>query len=174
MPALLAVSASEGINILTSTPSVLATLHDNIRVIRSTLEKVDQIEIASHPASAVIHIHLRTSTYSTSGNGLLLPTTPTKANVVSSGKLSNPSSLQPRDYVVSDWATEERVLQDVVDEALLQGVLLTRAKRLRGQESLEPRASIKIVATAALSKKDTEKAANVIKAAIIKVVGRRR
>jgi len=40
LPALLAVSASEGINILRNTPSILSTLQENIRAIRSILERV--------------------------------------------------------------------------------------------------------------------------------------
>ena len=69
---------------------------------------------------------------------------------------------------------EERILQDVVEEALSQGVLITRAKRLRGQELIEPRPSIRLAMTSALTKKDTEKALNVVKAALVKILGKRR
>lgn len=65
-------------------------------------------------------------------------------------------------------------MQDIVDEALAQGVMVTRAKRLRGQELNEIRPSIRLAISAALSKKDCEKAANVVKAAFVKVVGKRR
>lgn len=65
-------------------------------------------------------------------------------------------------------------MQEVVDEALAQGVLITRAKRLRGQEVVEPRPTIKLAVTAALSKKETEKAAQVIKNALVKVLGKRK
>src|SRR5216683_4989103 len=60
LPALLAVSASEGINILRNTPSILSTLQENIRAIRAILERVDCITIPSHPASPIIHLHVRT------------------------------------------------------------------------------------------------------------------
>jgi serine palmitoyltransferase len=66
------------------------------------------------------------------------------------------------------------LLQDVVEEALAQGVLITRSKTLRGQEIVEPRPSIRLAMTSALSKKDTEKAIGIVKAALVKVVGRRR
>ena len=69
---------------------------------------------------------------------------------------------------------EERILQDVVEEALSQGVLITRAKRLRGQELIEPRPSIRLAMTSALTKKDTEKALNVVKTALVKILGKRR
>ena len=62
VPALLAVSASEGINILRNTPSILSTLQENMRAIRSVLDRVDAITIPSHAASPIIHIHLRSAT----------------------------------------------------------------------------------------------------------------
>ncbi|KAG8987993.1 serine palmitoyltransferase component [Tulasnella sp. 427] len=171
IPALLAVCASEGINILTSTPSLLETLQDNIRAIRSVLEKVDLVEITSHPASAVVHVCIRRHGYSSAG-GLLAPGA---APQPSKHTKSNPTALlASKDYFEHDWRTEERLLQEVVEDALAQGVMITRAKRLRGQEPWEPRASLKLVATAALTRKECEKAAGVIKASLIKVLSRRR
>lgn len=55
-----------------------------------------------------------------------------------------------------------------------QGVWVTRAKRLRGQEIMEIRPGVKVCVTAALTRKESEKAAGVIKTAIGKVLGRRR
>ena len=52
--------------------------------------------------------------------------------------------------------------------------MITKAHRLRGQELLEVRPAIRLAITAALSRKDCEKAATVVKAALIKVLGRRR
>ena len=52
VPALLAVSASEGINILRNTPSILSTLQENVRAIRAVLDRVDAIlarRLADHP-----------------------------------------------------------------------------------------------------------------------------
>jgi serine palmitoyltransferase len=69
---------------------------------------------------------------------------------------------------------EERLLQEVVDDALVQGILITRAKRLRGQEMSEARPSIRLAISSALTKKECEKAANTIKASLIKVLGKRR
>ncbi|KAI0062481.1 serine palmitoyltransferase [Artomyces pyxidatus] len=162
VPALLAVSASEGINILRNTPSILSTLQENIYAMRAILDRVDCISIPSHPASPIIHIYVRYA----SPNTLQLPT--------SSGKPSNPSSVQPRDPPVFDIEAEEHLLQDVVDEALAQGVWVTRARRLRGQELLEARPSLRLAVSAALTKKECEKAANVVKAAAVKVLSRRK
>ena len=49
-----------------------------------------------------------------------------------------------------DIAGEERLLQDIVDEALAQGV--TRALQMRGQELVELQSSIHLAVTTALSK----------------------
>lgn len=89
-------------------------------------------------------------------------------------KTSNPQSVLPACPLQFDVEAEERVLQEVVDEALNQGVLITRAKRLRGQEVVEPRPTIKLAVTAALSRKDTEKAAQIVKHALVKVLAKRR
>ncbi|KAN0139446.1 Pyridoxal phosphate-dependent transferase [Lactarius tabidus] len=43
VPAILAVSASEGINILRNTPSIPSTLQENVRAIRAVLDRVEAI-----------------------------------------------------------------------------------------------------------------------------------
>ena len=155
VPALLAVSASEGINILRNTPSILSTLQENIRAIRAILERVDCITIPSHAASPIIHIHVRTQ-----------PPAAATAGSKSSSSNSAPPSF--------DIAVEERLLQDIVDEALAQGVWITRARRLRGQEVVEARPSIRLAVTSALSRKECERAAGVIKTAAVKVLAKRK
>ncbi|THH26523.1 hypothetical protein EUX98_g7669 [Antrodiella citrinella] len=169
MPAMLAVAGSEGINILRNTPSILTTLHENVRAIRAILDKVDAITIPSHPASATIHLHARIPSPTH-----LSPNAPPSPSLSSSGKLSNPLSVIPRDPPYYDYDLEEKLLQDVVDECLAQGVMVTRSKTLRKQELAEVRPSIRLAVTAALSRKDCEKAANVIKAACTKIIGKRR
>ena len=171
VPALLAVSASEGINILRNTPSILSTLQENIRAIRSILERVDCITIPSHAASPIIHIYLRnTTTVATHLHPLTLSAPVTTV----AAKPSNPASPEPRDAPTFDIAVEERLLQDIVDEALAQGVWITRARRLRGQEVVEARPSIRLAVTAALSRKECERAAGVVKAAAVKVLTKRK
>jgi serine palmitoyltransferase len=159
MPPLLAVSASEGINILRNTPSILSSLQDNVHVARAILDKVDCIAISSHPASPIIHLTVRPMSPAT-----LHPPSPTSIS---------PKSSSP-DPPNADIKQEERLLQEVVDEALAQGVMITRAKYLRGQEISEPRPSIRIATTSALTRKETEKAIGVVKAALVKVLSRRK
>lgn len=145
MPPLLATSGSEAISYLRNTPSVLTTLHDNVDTIRTVLEKTEGITLLGHRASPIIHFYLRNSPQH-------LTATPPSPN----------------------HEAEERVLQDIVDDALANGVLITRGKHLRSQEMIDPRPTIRIAATAALSKKDVEKATGIVKASIARVLARRR
>jgi serine palmitoyltransferase len=167
MPALLAVSASMAIGILTDQPSIFEALRENVQTVRSTLHGVEGIEILSHPVSAIIHIALKPCT---APSHLLLAPMQTS----SSGR-SNPASvISAKDAVTFDWRAEEKILQEVVDEALNAGVLITRAKKLRGQELVEVRPTIRLAITSALTKKETEKATAAVKSAFVKVLSRRR
>jgi serine palmitoyltransferase len=74
---------------------------------------------------------------------------------------------------MAEIESEEALLQEVVDETLRNGVLVTRARRLRGQERFEIRPSIKVCLTSALSRKEVEKAAGTLKTALAKVLKKR-
>ncbi|KZO99097.1 serine palmitoyltransferase [Calocera viscosa TUFC12733] len=167
MPALLAVGASEAIGVLRDNPGCLRELVENVRVVRGVLDRLECIEVPSHPASPLIHIYVRSGP--SQGSTLEVPTLAARK-----GGKSKTTSLEPAEPVTFDIETEERLLQDVVDEALAQGVLISRVKRLRGQEASEPRPSIKLAVSAGLTRKEVEKAAGIIRAALLKVLGRRR
>lgn len=156
---------------LTETPSIMATLQENVRAVRGVLEKVDCIVLPSHPASAIQHIYVKPTSPAS-----LLPPSPDmpKPKSSSHGSKSNPASVIPYDPVKFDLEEEERLLQQVVEDCLAQGVMITRAKHLSGQELVEPRPSIRLAVSAALSKKDCEKAASVIKSSLVKILGKRR
>src|SRR5258708_4576039 len=97
MPPLLATTASEGINALTSTPSILTNLHTNILAIRSVLDKLDCIFIPSHPHSPIIHVQVRLpSDPVVTGNGLLSPDAASSS--ATSKRTPNPASLSPRPH----------------------------------------------------------------------------
>ena len=57
-----------------------------------------------------------------------------------------------------------------MDEVLAQGMWITRARRLCGQDLVESRPSIRFAKMAALSRKEGERAAGVMKAAVTKVL----
>jgi serine palmitoyltransferase len=154
MPGLLATSASEGIRILRSTPSLLSTLQENVRAVRAVLDKTECIDVPSHSASPLIHIHIHAAL------------TPEPA--------LGPTQIAPPGPPPFDIASEDRLLQDIADECGAQGVLVVRAQRLRGQELVEARPSIRLAVSAALTRKECERAAQVIKAACVKVLGKRK
>lgn len=59
---------------------------------------------------------------------------------------SDPSSALVHVYMLSPPESielEEKLLQDVVEDCLSQGVLITRSARLRGQEEVENAPSLK-------------------------------
>lgn len=77
---------------------------------------------------------------------------------------------------------QQQLMQDIVDEALAQGVLTTRAKNLPAgvgatgsrQEIYVPVPAIKVCMTVGLSRKEVEKAGITIRHAITKVMTRKR
>ncbi|KAJ3105073.1 serine palmitoyltransferase component [Phlyctochytrium planicorne] len=65
---------------------------------------------------------------------------------------------------------EEKILQEVVDQCIKDGVLVTRAKYVIGQEPFLPDPSIRVCASSAHNKKESEKAGAVIRDALKKVL----
>jgi serine palmitoyltransferase len=182
MPALLAVSASEGISILRNQPSILSTLQENVRAVHAVLASIvgTLVWVPSHPASPIIHITIKTQS-PTSLSPTAVPLSVSHSSKSSSTK-SNPASIHPSPTSLSfsaaesvfDADAEEYILQEIVEECLGQGVWVTRAKRLKGQEMAERKPSIRIAVSAALTKKEVEKAAGVVKAACVKILARRK
>ncbi|RIA91604.1 serine palmitoyltransferase [Glomus cerebriforme] len=74
---------------------------------------------------------------------------------------------------VGDIQDKERCLQDIVDEVMNNGILLTRAKYVRFQELFDIEPSIRICISASFTKKEIEKAASIIKNAATKVLKNR-
>ncbi|KAK9469897.1 pyridoxal phosphate-dependent transferase [Lipomyces arxii] len=67
---------------------------------------------------------------------------------------------------------EDRLLQDVVDECVANGILITRNKTVQSQEVFPVEPSLKVIITTGLTKREIEKAATVVKAAISKVMAK--
>ena len=103
---------------LPNTPSILSTLQENVRTIRAVLDRVEAIKIPSHAASPIIHIHLPSATSS------------------ASAKAPNPATLATREAPSFDIASEERLLQDIVDDVLAQGLWVhSRSRDCVGRSS---------------------------------------
>ncbi|KAH9018459.1 hypothetical protein EDB84DRAFT_647926 [Lactarius hengduanensis] len=152
VPVLLAVSASEGIDILRNMPSILNTLQENVRATRAVLDCVEAITNPSRTASPIIHIHLRYA--------------PTRSASTSRSR----RTLRPLRRAMhrrSTWWVRSACYR-IVDEAPAQGLWTTRTRRLRGNELVEARPSTRLAVTAALSRKECERAADVIKAVVVK------
>jgi serine palmitoyltransferase len=145
MPAMLAVSASEAFRIIEQQPSIIKELAERSSSFRQvlshkSLEPFIYLESSDiNSPSPFFHIRIKES------------------------------FLQQLPLATVNRETEERLLQDVVDECALQGVLVTRAKYVYEQELNCPKASIKIHTTTGLTKKENDKAANIVKVAIIKI-----
>lgn len=148
IPAMLAVSASEAIKIIKSNPSQLTELSERGKTFRQVLTHKSlesYIELFSgDPENPAPFFHIRI-----------------KPSFLESHAIDTGDDISRDD--------EEYLLQDVVDECAYQGVLITRAKYVVDQERECPRPSIKINVTIGLSKKENEKAAGIVKTAIIKI-----
>ncbi|KAI8644539.1 pyridoxal phosphate-dependent transferase [Parasitella parasitica] len=148
MPAMLAVSASEAFRIIEQQPILLKELAERILSFRQVL---------SHK-SLDAYIYLESPDLDS----------PSPFFHIRAQKSFLDTQIQDNEDKVSREA-EERLLQDVVDECAYQGVLVTRAKYVYDQELRCPPPSIRISVTIGLSKKENDKAANVVKSAIVKV-----
>ena len=163
LPAMLATTSSHAISTLLSSPQLFTSLQSNTLLFRQILNKLEPLPLeipacdpSYTPAPATLH-----------------PPTPNKDALISIP--SHPASALIHVFLLDppgSMEEEERLLQDVVDELVASaGVLVTRARRLRGQETFEPEPSLKICLSSAFNRKEVEKAAQGLKAALIKVVG---
>ncbi|KAI9430383.1 hypothetical protein H4582DRAFT_2103885 [Lactarius indigo] len=141
-----AVSASEGINILRSKPPVLSMLQEDV------------ITIPSHPTSPIVHVHLRSVA---------------KPSASASARPPIPTTPVPRSAPSFDITGEESMLQDM-DIVYEVGVWTVRAPRLRGQELIAVHPIIQLAITTMLSHKECKRAVSVIKAAVTKVLAKRK
>ncbi|TYJ52495.1 hypothetical protein B9479_006889 [Cryptococcus floricola] len=148
LPALLATTASFGLTVLRE-GSALGTLQSNIALFRHQLLKLEPSPDEDHPNKDAL---------------ISIPSHPSSA-LIHIFLLHPPPTLD----------AEERLLQEIVDEALASsGVLVGRARRLRGQEVVESEPSLKVCVSAVWGRKEVERAGMGVRSAIQKVVGKRR
>jgi len=154
LPAILAVTASESIGILTTKEGEeqISLLLENAATLRSILDKSEYIETTSDYHSPIIHYRLHEATISNFGLG--------------------------------NFAEQDRVLQEIVDEVYLpwiyltqandHGVLIVRSHRIARQEAFACQPDFRTCVSSGHTKKEIEKAATVIRTAIARVFSRRR
>ncbi|WWC98666.1 hypothetical protein V866_005559 [Kwoniella sp. B9012] len=146
LPAMLATCASAAIDILKTQPNLMTSLQANITIFRQQLSKLE----AGGPGSEQKLISIPSDMNS---------------GLIHIFLLDPPESLED----------EELLLQDTVDEVSnTSNLLITRSRRLRSQEVFEPEPSLKICVSGYMSKKDVESAGKGLKAAIVKICGKKR
>ncbi|KAN0080538.1 Pyridoxal phosphate-dependent transferase [Elaphomyces granulatus] len=144
LPAMLATTASETLNLLQTNSDIVSQLRENIKVMWGQLDpRSDWIYCTSTPENPMMILVI-------------------KPEVVSSKRLS--------------FEDQQFLLQDAVDEALANGVLITRLKSL--PDEVEPRhvvpPALKVCLTTGLTRREVEKAGTIIRHAITKVMSRKR
>ncbi|PGH04391.1 serine palmitoyltransferase [Blastomyces parvus] len=147
LPALLATTASETINLLQNSPDLISQLRENIKAMWAQLDpRSDYVYCSSAPENPIMHLVL-------------------KPGVVAAKKLSNEDQVA--------------VMQDIVDEALANGVLITRCKAI--EDNVIPKhiatpapPALKVSLTTGISRREVEKAGTIIRHAITKVLRQRR
>ncbi|ORX41190.1 putative serine C-palmitoyltransferase [Kockovaella imperatae] len=167
LPAMLATTASTALTVFNNQPELFNALQANSLLFRQILNKLEPTPFSVPPCDpAYITPSESMPPPAVTNNEALIhiPSHPQSA-LIHIFLLNPPSTLQE----------EEAMLQDIVDETLnTSQVLVTRARRLRGQEGLEPEPSLKICMSSNFTKKEVEKAAQALKQAITKVCSKRR
>lgn len=148
LPAMMAVTASETLNLLQSNPDILAQCRENIKAMRAQLDpRSDWVMCPSSVENPIMLLVLK------------------------------PEVVQARKLELED---QERILLDCVEEALANGVMITRTKTRPFTHAIKPKdgawfaqPSLRVCITSALSRKDIEKAGVTIRHAITKVMTRK-
>ncbi|KAH7129328.1 pyridoxal phosphate-dependent transferase [Dactylonectria estremocensis] len=148
LPAMLAVTASETLNLLQSNPEILTQCRENIKAMKAQLDpRSDWVVCTSSLENPIMLLELK------------------------------PDVIKARKLELED---QERILLDCVEEALTNGVMITRTKTRPYVHVIKPKdgtwfaqPSLRICITSALSKKDIEKAGVTIRHAITKVMTRK-
>lgn len=188
LPALLAVAASIAITkVSRNEDDVLSRLKENIKTLRSVLDHVECLYLPSSAESPVVHLQVRSKS-------ARHPDTPASKAPTGSAVLSNGDNSGDPTHDLSH-AEQLALLEAVVAEAFDAGVLLSIRKKLpltltppSGSAALSKsdaalaaldrglgaRPSIRIAVTAGLTRKEMEKAGNIIKSSAIKILGKRR
>ncbi|RKF56673.1 Serine palmitoyltransferase 1 [Golovinomyces cichoracearum] len=145
LPAMLATTASETLNMLHINPEILVQCRENIKAMRAQLDpRSDWIYCTSMPENPVMILAL-------------------KKEVISSRQL--------------DYIDQDRILQECVDEALVNGVFIARIKSIPSANGVSNKddewkvqPALKVCITNGLTKKEIEKAGVTIRHAITKVL----
>ncbi|KAF7562122.1 hypothetical protein G7046_g2004 [Stylonectria norvegica] len=148
LPAMLAVTASETLNLLQSNPDILTSCRENIKVMKAQLDpRSDWVMCKSMAENPVMLLVL-------------------KPDVVKARKLE----LEDQERILLD-CVEESLINGVLITRTKTRPFLNTIKPKDGSWFVQP--ALRICITSGLSKKDTEKAGVIIRHAITKVMSRK-
>ncbi|KAJ3374252.1 serine palmitoyltransferase component [Allomyces arbusculus] len=189
LPPMLAVTASHALAQLRTRPGdLLDPLRGNIRAFRSAVAHAGVFELPSDVLSPLQHLRVARDTLPFTFAPLKVEPTPAadeispKSSMLSLFKSSATTAQQQQaaaaavlrrknaDPEAEMAAEEARFLQEIVQEAAVQGVLVVRAQYNVEQEHKCPRPSIKVFVPASLSRKEVENAAKALRSATGKVL----
>ena len=146
-------------------PSLFTTLQSNVLVFRQIMNKLEAspFSVPPHDPAYIAPPENMPPPSITNKDALIhIPSHPQSA-LIHVFLLDPPPTLE----------AEEAMLQEIVDETLNSSqVLVTRARRLRGQETFEPEPSLKVCMSSNFTRKEVEKAAQALRQAIVKVTSR--
>ncbi|KAJ4292914.1 serine palmitoyltransferase component [Collariella sp. IMI 366227] len=148
LPAMLAVTASESLNLLQSNPEILLQCRENIRLLRAQLDpRSDWVVCTSAPENPVMILTL-------------------KPEVVKARRLT----VKDQERLVQEFVDE--TLANGVLITRLKGMPISQHGSLKdGMYAVVP--ALKVCVTSGLSKKDVEKAGVTIRHAVTKVMTRK-
>ncbi|KAJ2343833.1 serine palmitoyltransferase component [Coemansia erecta] len=147
MPGILTIAASDAIQALEVEPSnYLDNMRENTTLLRTLLKRIPGLQVDGAAESPLIHIRL------------------------------SPETLVRMKRSGGTWTKTDidRVLIELSDEALKDGVLLMRATYVDEHERLLPNSSIRICVSSAHTRKEIEKCAHAIKSAVNRVTSKKR
>lgn len=149
LPALLATTVSETLNLLQTNPEILQQCRENIKTLRAQLDpRSDWVMCTSAPENPVILLVI-------------------KPNIVHSRQLT----LEDQEKLLQECADES--LANGVLITRLKTLPITNSQTVNEQAEWTVNPALKVCVTSGLSKKDIEKAGVTIRHAITKVMTRR-
>ncbi|KAJ2448571.1 serine palmitoyltransferase component [Coemansia sp. RSA 2336] len=147
MPGILTIAASDAIQALEAAPdNYLENMRENTTLLRTLLKRIPGLQVDGAAESPLIHIRL------------------------------SPDALVRMKRTGGTWTKTDidRVLIELSEEALKDGVLLMRATYVEEHERLLPNSSIRICVSSGHSRKDIEKCAHAIKSAVSRITSKKR
>ncbi|CAG8696327.1 4725_t:CDS:2, partial [Ambispora leptoticha] len=166
LPAMLAVSASESLAFLSQNPQLLVRLQENSHVFRNMFKDMNNyVRLDGSTDSPVMHLRLNKK--------ILDLTEDHEDNIINSNHRYNYHGRRHSNKLngsSDDSEKADRLLQEIVDKAIDNGILLTRAKYVRNQEHFDIEPSIRICISASFTKKEIENIAITLKNVITNVL----